>query len=323
MIPGVSFQKHDLQEIARDTFAYVRDPGTWGWSNSGLVVDGGDAILVDTAYTRALAAEMLARIGERLPGVRIGRVVFSHGNGDHTFGAGVLTDATFIATRSCREKLDHEVSPAMMDALMAAGPEPLRSYMCEHFGPFDFADASVPSIDETFTGRRVLRLGGREVELIEVGPAHSAGDLVVHVPDAAVVYAGDVVFADDTPIAWESAQGSVRACRTIEATGATRIVPGHGPVVGAAYLAVARGYFEHVLEYADRFGRRGGLPYHEAAARVPLDRYRGWRLPERIVLTMAAAYRDLGLPVDELAVILGRMAEYAAQASESRTDPSR
>jgi cyclase len=310
--PIVTFDKRGLIEIASGTYAYLRPPGTWGWSNSGLVVEGDDAILIDTAYTGKLTTEMLEQIGELLPGVHISRAVLTHGNGDHTFGAGSLDGVGLITALNCADTLEHEVSPAMMETLMAEGPEPIRSYMREHFSPFDFSDATLPEIDETFTGRTSLKLGDREVELIEVGPAHTGGDVVVHVPDRHVVYTGDIVFADDTPLVWESVEGAARACTIIEQTGATRVVPGHGPVVDSAYLAIARGYYEHILECADLFGRRDGLPYHEAAARVPLERYSSWKLPERIVVSMAAAYRDLGLPVgDDFITILNRMAHLA------------
>ncbi len=47
-----------------------------------------------------------------------------------------------------------------------------------------------------------LEVGGRRVELIEVGPAHTPGDAIVWVPDARVVFSGDIVFSGVTPIMW-------------------------------------------------------------------------------------------------------------------------
>ena len=303
-----------LTEVRPDTLAYLRPPGTWGWSNSGLIVSGDEAVLVDAAYTLELTRRMLAEISAALPDVRIARACLTHGNGDHCYGVPALGGVELVATRACADTIEHEVSAAALTTLMASGPKPLDDYLTRHFGAFDFTGAVLPEPDVTVSGRSTFRLGSREIELIEVGPAHSAGDLAVYVDDVRCLYAGDIVFAHDTPIAWASARGMIEACRTLRATGAEVVVPGHGPVVEAGYLDVARGYFEHLLEHAERFGR-AGLPYHEAAARVPLDRYASWLLPERIVLSTAAAYRDLGLPVEDGPVeILRRVAHFAESA---------
>jgi glyoxylase-like metal-dependent hydrolase (beta-lactamase superfamily II) len=300
-----------LTEIRPGTFAYLRPPGTWGWSNSGLIADGGDALLVDAAYTLELTAKMLAEIHAALPAARIARAVLTHGNGDHCYGVPALGEVELIATGACAETIEHEVSAETLSTLIAHGPEPLRGYLARHFGAFDFTGAILPAPDRAVTGRSALRVGTREVELIEVGPAHSEGDLAVYVPDVKTLFAGDIVFAHDTPIAWSSAQGMVAACLTLRETGAELVVPGHGPVVEAGYLDVARSYFEHVLDHAQRLGQ-AGLAYHEAAARIPLERYADWALPERVVLSTAAAYRDLGLPVhDGPLEILTRLAAFA------------
>jgi cyclase len=306
-----------LTRLAPDTYAYLRPPGTWGWSNSGLIVGGDRAVLVDTAYTRALTSQMLEEIADRVPGARIDHCVLTHGNGDHTFGAELLDGIEIVAGRACAESMHEEISPEAMVFLMEHGPQPLRDYMVRHFGHFDFTGASLPSPTTTFEGRHTLEVGERRIELIEVGPAHSAGDVAVYVPDAALLFAGDIVFAGDTPIAWASARGMIDACDTLAATGATRIVPGHGPVVEAAYLQRVRDYFGHVLEHAERFAAQG-LAYHEAAARTPLEGFADWRLPERLVLSMAAAYRDLGYPVtDEAVAVISHAARFAGVRADA------
>ena len=39
-----------LSEIGDGIFAYTQLPGSWGWSNAGLIVDGGQTLLVDTLF---------------------------------------------------------------------------------------------------------------------------------------------------------------------------------------------------------------------------------------------------------------------------------
>jgi glyoxylase-like metal-dependent hydrolase (beta-lactamase superfamily II) len=307
--------EYGLTPLAPDTFAFLRRPG-WGWSNSGLIADGEDAVLVDTAYTPALAAAMLAEMAAARPGANISRCVLTHGNGDHSFGAVALpASVELVTSRACADSLETEVSPAAMTSIMSAGPEPLRSYMAEHFGCFDYSEAALPKADTTFEGRTELTVGSRRIELIEVGPAHTEGDVAVYVPDAGVLYTGDIVFVGDAPIAWASARGVLEACHTLAQTGARVLVPGHGPVVEVSYLDQLSRYFETLLEHAERLGA-AGVPYHEAAARIPLGAHPDQGLAERVVISTAAAYRDLGFPVeDDVVGVLSHMAALAAARS--------
>lgn len=302
-----------LVALAGGTYGFLRRPG-WGWSNSGLVTYGEEAVLIDTAFTLGLTEQMLGEIAARRPGLEITRCVLTHGNGDHAYGVRALPATVEIVTsRACADSLEHEITPAMMTAAAAGAPEPLRSYLAEHFGHFDFAGAETPVVDTTFEGRTDLVLGTRRIELIGLGPAHTTGDVAVYVPDAGVLYAGDIVFCEDTPIAWASALGMLEACRTLAATGARLIVPGHGPVVPVGFLNEVSSYFEHLLGHAARCAA-AGMPYHQAAACMPLAHFAGLGLPERRMISMAAAYRDLGSPIgddENVQRILGRVAALA------------
>lgn len=155
-----------------------------------------------------------------------------------------------------------------------------------------------------------MRVGSRTVELVEVGPAHTDGDVIVHVPDAGVVYTGDILFADDHPIMWTGpAENWIAACDLIISTGAQHIVPGHGAVVGPDYVSLFRSYLELVQAHAaDR--HRAGVPYWQAAAELtlpePMD---AWGRPERLALTLAAAYHHLGDPEPDRLAALTHAAE--------------
>jgi cyclase len=302
-----------LLRIAEDTYAFLRRPG-WGWSNSGLIVGGGEAILIDTAYTVALTDQMLAQIAAERPGLQITRCVLTHGNGDHSYGVAALPESVeLITSRACADSLDHEVRPAVLAGAMAASPEPLRSYLLEHFGQFDFSGAYLPSPDTTFKQILELELGSRRIELIETGPAHTVGDVIIHVPDVGVLYAGDIVFSEDTPLAWASVRGMLEACRTSAGTGARLIVPGHGPVVPIRFLKRVSAYFEHLFQHADRCAS-AGMPYYEAAASMPLASFAELGLPERRMISMAAAYRDLGFTTGDEETVERILARTAALA---------
>ena len=86
------------------------------------------------------------------------------------------------------------------------------------------------------------------MRLIEVGPAHTAGDVIVVVPDAGVVFTGDIVFHGGHPIVWAGPVANwIAACdRLLALDGVETVVPGHGPVTDLGAVASLKGYFERL-----------------------------------------------------------------------------
>lgn len=307
-----------LRRLAQSSYAYFQGPG-WGWNNSGLVASGNHAMVIDTCYTLSLTRTQLAAIDHAVPNAAIDSLVLTHLNGDHAFGAGLLPQARLVTSATAAASLEHEVTPQQMSWLATQCPDaPTRDYTSTHFGCFDFTGASLRIPDQTFTGRLEMAVGSVSVVLIEVGPAHSEGDLIVHVPDDDVVFAGDVVFVGDHPIAWASPSGLVTACDRILSTGATIVVPGHGPVAGRDQVMHLRNYYEYVLAEA---GRRfdAGMPYQDAAREMSVPGFVEWGLPERLVITVEACYRELGAVPAGMPAILGQVARAARRAARSGT----
>jgi cyclase len=158
--------------------------------------------------------------------------------------------------------------------------------------PYDHRAITLTRPTRTFSGRLDLDVGGRKVELIEVGPAHTHGDLIVHVPDARVVFAADVAFIGSTPVMWVGPlEGWLRALDTIEALEPEVVVPGHGPITDLAGLATLRAYWTYLGAAAQRHLADGVAP--EAAAReiVTSEEYSAqpfarWDCPERAVINV-------------------------------------
>ena len=194
-------------------------------------------MLVDTQFDLPMTRTLKAAVVSAVPGVAVTTVVTTHANGDHCWGNQVFADAEIIGSAASAHEMAHEIQPAQLAALSGPGsPDtPLGHYVRRHFGHFDFPGIVVTPPARTFTGSLEVPVGARSVELIEVGPAHTDGDVIVHVPDAAVVFAGDILFIGDHPIMWSGpAENWIAACDRILATGARHVVPGHGPVTDPA-----------------------------------------------------------------------------------------
>jgi cyclase len=144
----------------------------------------------------------------------------------------------------------------------------------------------------TFRGELVLEVGGREVRLIEVGPAHTPGDLVVHVPDARMVFAADILFIGVTPVMWIGpVEGWLAALDRLIDTGAETFVPGHGPVCGRAEIERLAAYWRW-LDAAARPRLAAGTPPATVARELVLgddiaaEGFLDWLDPERAIINV-------------------------------------
>nr|WP_055506191.1 fumarylacetoacetate hydrolase family protein [Nonomuraea pusilla] len=283
-----------LHEVGAGVWAWLLPDGGYGLSNAGLVAGEDASLLVDTLFDLPLTAEMLDAMREITDRRPLTHAAVTHSNGDHTHGNQLLGEhVTIVAAEATRTEMRHEMPPEMLTATQVLDLGPATSYFRERFGAFDFSGIRLRLPDLTYEKELTLDIGGREVRLMNLGPAHTAADTVVHVPDAGVLFAGDLLFVGCTPIVWSGPIANwIAACDRMIATGAHTIVPGHGPVTDPDGIRAVRGYLAHVVEQADAAYARG-LSYAEAAQAVDLAEYATWLDSERILVNLHRRYREL------------------------------
>ena len=220
-----------LIEIADGVFAYLQPDGGWGWSNAGLVAGEGESLLVDTLFDLKLTQDMLDEMAPVIETNPIANLVNTHANGDHCYGNQLVSGAEVIASDASAAEME-ELPPSMLAAMMEADfGEVTNGYLRESFGAFTFTGIEPPRPTMTFSGDMALDTGGRAAQLIEVGPAHTAGDVLVHLPEDSVIFTGDILFIEGTPLVWNGPiQNWIDACARIVDFGCDAIVPGHGPM---------------------------------------------------------------------------------------------
>jgi len=302
-----------LHDIGNGLYAWLQPDGGWGWSNAGLIVDGDQSLLVDTLFDEALTAEMLAAMRDATglaPG-DIGTLVNTHANGDHCHGNGLVPEAEIIASAASAREMA-EISPETLAAMMRMAPDlgETGAYLLDIFGAFDFEGIAMRAPTRTFEDRLTLQVGDKRVELSNVGPAHTGGDVLVHVPADRSVFTGDILFIEGTPIMWAGPVGNwLRACDAILAMDVETIVPGHGPITDQAGVRKVQAY----LRFVDREARArydAGMGAAEAAMDIALGDFRHWRDAERIAVNVDTLYREYAgdsSPPD-IAGLFGRMA---------------
>ena len=284
-----------LAEIGDGFYAYLQPDGSWGWSNAGLVADSGQTLLIDTLFDLHLTERMLAEMRAAVPAAAsIDTLVNTHANGDHCYGNQLLDGARILASEHTSAEMA-ELPPAAMAALVAQAPQmgELGEFFMRCFGAFDF-DGIEPTLPtDTFTGELRMRVGDLVLELIEVGPAHTRGDTLVHAPVARVLFSGDILFANAHPIAWAGPVSHwIAACDRILELDPAVIVPGHGPLAGTGEVRELKAYFEYLYERA-RACHREGMTALQAARSISLDRWAEWGEAERLVVNIANIYAEL------------------------------
>ena len=280
-----------LHELGDGLYAYLQPDGGWGWSNAGLITADGTSLLVDTLFDLRLTREMLATMGPVTAGHPINAALNTHADPDHCFGNELLPKTAEIYSSRATADGIRELSPEQMHAMKQAELSPrVRAFIAAAFGSFDFRDITVRPPSQTFSGRLDLAIGDRIVTLLELGPAHTDGDTVVYVPDAEVVFTGDLLFSDRTPVVWADYDNWIAACDRILVLGARVLVPGHGPVTNASGLRDQRRYLVYVRDEArKRFD--AGIDEVQAADDIDLSAFADWGAIERIVPNVMAAYR--------------------------------
>jgi glyoxylase-like metal-dependent hydrolase (beta-lactamase superfamily II) len=288
----------ELREIARDVHACLQPDRGLGCSNSGLLARGG-GLVVDTFWDLPHTRRMIAEYARVHP-EPVTRVVNTHHNGDHCWGNQLFPRAEIIGHRLCAEAFGKE-KPEMMQMLRSAGGSgnPMLAALAERLADWDFAGVELRPPTRLIDDRLELDLDGMAVHLIYVGPAHTIGDVIVHLPAERIVFTGDVLFRNCTPIGWEGtfAQWGA-ALDTIMALAPDVVVPGHGPLGGIEGPREMKAYLAYVRREA-KTHFDAGRDVVEASKRIDLGPYAGWTEPERIVFNVARAYREFrGEPFD-------------------------
>ena len=135
-------------------------------------------------------------------------------------------------------------------------------------------------------------VGSKSVDLIEVGPAHTGGDILIHVPADRTVFTGDILFIEGTPIMWAGPVGNwIAACDQILALDCETIVPGHGPVTDTRGVKAVQNYLTYIRDET-RTRYDAGLSARDAAHDIALGDYDAWVSTSPTARSSPTRYND-------------------------------
>jgi cyclase len=303
-----------LRELGAGVYAWLQPNGELGESNAGLLVGDGESLLVDTLWDTRLTQRMLDAMRPLTATAPIRRLVNTHGDPDHCWGNQLLSGAEIIATRAGAEDMLGE-DPARLRLLAQGGralgrvpfPRVALPGMAQISGlgayagmlaAYDFGQIKLTPPTLTFEGKLDLDIGGRTVELIEIGPAHTPGDLIVHVPDEQVVFAADLMFVGVTPIIWVGpVENWVAGLDRIAQLQPKAVVPGHGPLTDLDGVGAMRSYWEFVAPaIRERLGAGmdAGAAARDILRSADFERqpFARWDAPERLAVNAEIIARN-------------------------------
>jgi glyoxylase-like metal-dependent hydrolase (beta-lactamase superfamily II) len=212
-----------VRKLADGVYAVLGDTGrgSEGRSNAGFVVTKTGVVVIDALASPAQGKTLLRTIRTITP-LPVQWLILTHHHPDHTFGAIVFkrAGAKVIAHPDRRTLASEDGDDAMVSAW--TGVLGLREMQ-----GFAFADTPDIAIAHDTT----MSLGGRDFVIEVPGTAHTPGDLVIWLPDARVLFAGDLLIEDGVAMVVDGSSGGLLAALDrLEALKPLQVMPGHGRI---------------------------------------------------------------------------------------------
>jgi glyoxylase-like metal-dependent hydrolase (beta-lactamase superfamily II) len=225
--------------------------------NIGVVLGEGEALVIDTRSTYAQAREIVADLRE-LTTFPVTVVVDTHGHFDHAFGNKIFRPATIWGHERCVTFMER-TGESRKPAIVRDEPDLAD----------DLLEVEIDPPDQTFDESTTIEVGGRPVDLRYLGRGHTDHDIVISVPGAYVLFAGDLIeqgnvpfFGDGYPLDWVETSAAV-----VELASGV-VVPGHGDHAGREFAEAQAASFASLVSLA-RSVHEGSSTLDEAVAAHP------------------------------------------------------
>ncbi len=213
-----------LTKIADGVYSYVdakhaTAKNSFG-ANAGIIVGRDGIVVVDTLISAKEAQKFIKDI-RAVSDKPIKYVVNTHMHLDHTFGNCAFAKLGAVIIGQADDK--REMKTYAEATIKNAAAYGLSADDLEGTG------ICCPAL--TFDNRMDLDLGDVTVQLIHPGHSHTAGSIVVFIPERHVLFAGDILFTNYVPNLKHADMGGwVKALDTLAAMDVEKIIPGHGPL---------------------------------------------------------------------------------------------
>lgn len=319
----------ELKPVADGVYAAIAAPRYKVNSNAAVILTNDGVIVVDS-HSKPSAAFALYREIQAITKQPIRKIINTHFHWDHWQGNQAYTqafpDVEIITSERTRENLLNPDAGSgglgYIEKQLVAVPKEIDKLKADIAGTADkdkkarlesnlqqaeaylaeLRDLKPPLPTRTFTSSVKLNEGGREVEILLLGRAHTDGDVFIYLPKEKVVATGDALIDwmpfmnDGYPEEW------VQTLDALSRYDITRVIPGHGDVASKDQLSFFRNYINDLVAAVKRAAADGGTleemkktvadqlapKYEQGMSKYPLGQYR-----ERIGLNIEMVYRKV------------------------------
>ncbi|HEY7814274.1 MAG TPA: MBL fold metallo-hydrolase [Nakamurella sp.] len=280
-ITGVTEVARDLVVVPNRHIDLVPNIGVIGGTRSVLIVD--------TGLGPRSAEKVLTFAADHAKGRRL-YLTTTHFHPEHAFGAQAFAgEATYLVNRAQADDLAAR-GAGYLDMFRGLGEQVARQLKGVKLGPPDVV----------YDGSCDLDLGGRVVRLRPTGQGHTKGDQVVTIPDAGVMFTGDLVETGQFSIfPWfppydtdVTGVGWIAVMQRLIGESPRVVVPGHGDIGGPRLLADVRDYLAKLCDETWR-RRDAGMSEQAIAADVQavmIQRHPDWAQPEWVERGVGCLY---------------------------------
>ena len=290
---------YSLEEITEGVFIAISLDGGGAMGNAGIV-DLGDRTIIFDTFETPIAAKDLRVASEFLTGRPVTWVINSHSHPDHWFGNQVFPRESIIVTSQITAELmveyveeiqEEKSNPSELEEFLQNKINQLeiekdqikKQVLISAVGRWNFYLESLPNLelrlpDQTFRGKITLHGSLRDVEIIDVGPAHTPGDSYMTIPSEKIIFLGDIGFFNQLPYMADcNPDGWISILDDLINSTYQIFIPGHGHVGSAQDLVILKEYIAMLTKMVAHAIDRGDTLDEVLNQEIP-EPYKTWSI---------------------------------------------
>ena len=224
----------EIVELADGMYARLHENLT----NAGIIIGDEGVMIIDSLRMPSFARDLKDDV-KLITDKPIKYVLDTHAHWDHSWGNEEFPDATIIGHKNCYLEMTDPDWNSEWRSKITSSNDPWSSEA-------NLVNITPPNL--TFDTSMSIYIGGRELEIMHLGKAHTSGDIFIHVPSEKLVFTGDVIQKERVPYLGDSYPHDwLDTDDRVSELPINRFVSGHGDIGNHDDLMEARAFIHNLV----------------------------------------------------------------------------